>query len=55
MLFLFDLVSKCIQQLLKKAGTIFYFFIHSLVKQNETQGAFSNMINILRVTKCFET
>ena len=46
---------KTYLQLLKKAGKISYFFIRSLAKQNETQGAFTNMINTLRVTKCFET
>ena len=41
-------------QLLKKTERISYFFIRTLAKQNETQGTFTNMINTLRVTKCFE-
>mgnify|MGYP001796053805 CR=1 FL=1 len=48
----------------KKGRKDFLFFIRTLAKQNETQGAFTNMINTLRltnmintlrVTKCFET
>ena len=51
MIFWFDFVLKCI----KEVGKISYFFIRTIAKQNETQGAFTNMINTLRVTKCFET
>ena len=42
-------------QLLKKAGKISYFFKRYLAKQNETQGAFTYMINTLPVTKCLKT
>ena len=42
---------KMYLQLLKTAEKISYFFIRTLAKQNETQGAFTNMINTLRFTR----
>ena len=44
----FEMYSVTVKKIRKK-----FFFIGSWAKQNETKSDFTNMINTLRVTKCF--